>query len=148
MLASRRIGQAADQFLALSDWVAFTQEDTLSELKRKVVTYANIVAAGTYDALPTDQASESAGLLKDLHTAARRRQLGGLLRLFLLMSAPLVGCAGVVAYYRIKIPAALDPVVVVAYSGWALFSFLSHIDSLTPEARATLIDLIKLVLRR
>ncbi|MGA9059582.1 MAG: hypothetical protein WB763_24085 [Terriglobia bacterium] len=144
----RRIGQAADHFLALSSCVAFPREDTLPELKRNVVTYANIVAGGTYDALPTSEAGESEGLTKGSHRMAMWRRAGGLLGLFLVVALPLAVYAELVTHFRVEIPANLDPTAGVVYSGWVALCLLAYIDKLAPDAKAALIDVIKLVFRR
>ena len=144
----RRIGQAADHFLALSSCVAFPREDTLPELKRNVVTYANIVAAGTYDALPMSEGSESEGLTRGSHRMATWRQVGGLLALFLLVALPLAAYAELVTHFHVEMPASLNPPAAVVYSGWVALCLLAYIDKLAPDAKAALIDVIKLVFRR
>ena len=140
--------QSADHFLALSSWVAIPKDDTLPELKRKVVFYANNVGAGTYDSLPAADEGEPVGLLRGSPPASIWRQASSLLGLFLLVSAPIALYAGLVAYFRVEIPPGLNPAVIVVYSGWVVLCLFVHIERLAPDAKTTMLEVIRLVFRR
>ena len=76
------------------------------------------------------------------------RQVGGLLGLFLLVALPLAVYAELVTHFHIAIPANLNPTAGVIYSGWVALCLIAHIDRVAPDAKAALLDVIKVVLKR
>lgn len=143
-----RMSRVSDNFLALSAWVSFPRSDSVASLKKQLVNYANVVSSGTFDDLPSKKVDETFPFLTVSRKRGYLRRLGSLLWLLILVTLPLLVYVGFAITSNWTIPKPLQTPAVISYSAWVAACLFAHIEELAPEAKTTLIDILKLILRK
>jgi len=143
-----RMDRIADNFLALGAWVYFPKADSVALLKDRLVNYLNILLSGVWDDLPAKNVDETFPFLLLSAKRSYLKRLGGLIWLLVLVTLPLLIYTGTVIMTSWSIPTSLQTPAAIAYSAWVGTCLLAHLDELAPEAKGTLMDVLKFVSRR
>jgi hypothetical protein len=146
--AQTKMSSVADSFLVLGTWILFPREDSILCLRQRLVVYANLLIAGNLNDLPVDAEPESLPFVRESRRRGYLHRLGSLMWLLLLVILPLLTYLAVCLWVGHTLPDPLQTPAAIAYSAWVGACLLAHIEDLAPEAKNTLIDVVKLILRR
>jgi len=144
----QQMDQAADNFLSLAAWVYFPQPNTLENLRGRLCKYLNTFISGHYHDLPREEVSQF-----DVPSIAHQKRLGlrqfvTLLSLAAYMVLPVVAMATTVALFKIEIPSLLQPLLTIMYIIWVVLGLLSFADSLSPDVKDFLAEIVRSVVGR
>jgi hypothetical protein len=145
--AKAQMKLAGENALRLATWVYFPQPGTLVELRKQVVTYLNIALSGELHRFPRSRAEEDGIRFKE-PTPSRWRRLAFWGGSAAYLIVPLLAFGLAENFRGFKIPSPIQSLVGLLYLLWAMLGLLAVSERVPPEARAMVMDAVKVVAAR